>query len=102
MAAEKENIFDSIEEHIGEYAELLLKALEDGLSAIKQVYNKGGMSVNTMISQQFHMAKTDFLVFQFHLEVGLLITEIISGRLGEVNQKLMREALNHLPALLIS
>lgn len=42
MAAEKENIFDSIEEHIGEYAELLLKALEDGLSAIKQVYNKGG------------------------------------------------------------
>ncbi len=41
MTAEEENIFDSIEEHIGEYAEHLLKALEDGLSAIEQACKKG-------------------------------------------------------------
>ena len=41
MTAEKENIFDSINKYIGEYAEHLLKALEDGLSAIKQACKKG-------------------------------------------------------------
>lgn len=41
MTAENENIFDSIAELAGEYAKLLLKALEDGLSAIKQACKKG-------------------------------------------------------------
>lgn len=41
MTIEEENIFDTIEELAGEYAELLLKALEDGLSAIKHACKKG-------------------------------------------------------------
>ena len=41
MADGNENIFDSINELVGEYAGLLLKALEDGLSAIKQACKKG-------------------------------------------------------------
>ena len=42
MTTEKESKFDLIEEYIGEYAELLLRALEDGLSAIKQACKNGG------------------------------------------------------------
>lgn len=42
MNAEEENIFDSIEPHIGEYTKYLLKALEDGLSAIEQACKKEG------------------------------------------------------------
>jgi Apea-like HEPN len=41
MTSEEKNIFDSIEGLVDEYAELLLKALEDGLSAIKEACKKG-------------------------------------------------------------
>lgn len=42
MTSEEENIFDSIKGLAGEYAEHLLKALEDGLSAIEEACEKGG------------------------------------------------------------